>query len=93
MLATAFIQFSLTSRTPRMTVTMMAIPKDTTLGRGQPEDCVRQLFGSTTKLGAWHLIADRLSEAGCRPTSTLLGVTRLAFPDMLIEMEAMALVP
>jgi enamine deaminase RidA (YjgF/YER057c/UK114 family) len=44
-------------------------------------------------LGAWHLIADRLSEAGCRPTSTLLGVTRLAFPDMLIEIEATALVP
>jgi hypothetical protein len=29
---------------------MMAMPKDATLGRGQPEDCVRQLFGATTKL-------------------------------------------
>ena len=36
-----------------------------------------------------HLAAQR---AG-RPTSTLLGVTRLAFPDMLIEIEATALVP
>jgi enamine deaminase RidA (YjgF/YER057c/UK114 family) len=44
-------------------------------------------------LGAWHLIAERLDEAGCRPTSTLLGVARLAFPDLLIEIEATALVP
>jgi enamine deaminase RidA (YjgF/YER057c/UK114 family) len=44
-------------------------------------------------LGAWQLIAERLSQASCRPTSTLLGVARLAFPDMLIEIEATALVP
>jgi enamine deaminase RidA (YjgF/YER057c/UK114 family) len=44
-------------------------------------------------LGAWHLIVERLSGAGCRPASTLLGVARLAFPDLLIEIEATALVP
>jgi enamine deaminase RidA (YjgF/YER057c/UK114 family) len=32
----------------------------------------------------------RLAEAGCRPASTLLGVTRLAFPDLLVEIEAIA---
>jgi enamine deaminase RidA (YjgF/YER057c/UK114 family) len=44
-------------------------------------------------LGAWHLIVERLNESGCRPASTLLGVARLAFPDLLIEIEATALVP
>lgn len=32
----------------------------------------------------------RLAEQGCRPASTLLGVTRLAFPELLIEIEATA---
>lgn len=32
----------------------------------------------------------RLEAAGCRPTSTLLGVARLAAPDLLIEIEATA---
>jgi enamine deaminase RidA (YjgF/YER057c/UK114 family) len=35
-------------------------------------------------------IAGRLAEAGCRPASTLLGVTRLAYPEMLVEIEATA---
>jgi enamine deaminase RidA (YjgF/YER057c/UK114 family) len=39
---------------------------------------------------AWGLIAARLGEAGCRPASTLLGVTRLAYPDLLLEIEATA---
>jgi enamine deaminase RidA (YjgF/YER057c/UK114 family) len=34
----------------------------------------------------------RLAQAGCRPASTLLGVTRLAFPGQLIELEATAVV-
>ena len=34
--------------------------------------------------------ADRLAKANCRPASTLLGVARLAFPPLLIEMEATA---
>jgi enamine deaminase RidA (YjgF/YER057c/UK114 family) len=32
----------------------------------------------------------RLKEAGCKPSSTLLGVTRLADPEWLIEIEATA---
>jgi enamine deaminase RidA (YjgF/YER057c/UK114 family) len=43
--------------------------------------------------GAWHLITERLGQAGCRPASTLLGVAHLAYPDMLIEIEATASVP
>ncbi|HWS56407.1 MAG TPA: RidA family protein [Pyrinomonadaceae bacterium] len=34
--------------------------------------------------------AARLAEHGCRPASTLLGVTRLAFPELLVEIEATA---
>jgi enamine deaminase RidA (YjgF/YER057c/UK114 family) len=34
--------------------------------------------------------AARLGEAGCRPTSTLLGVARLAYPPLLVEIEATA---
>jgi enamine deaminase RidA (YjgF/YER057c/UK114 family) len=34
--------------------------------------------------------AGRLAEAGCHPASTLLGVTRLAYPEMLVEIEATA---
>jgi enamine deaminase RidA (YjgF/YER057c/UK114 family) len=32
----------------------------------------------------------RLAEAGCRPATTLLGVSRLAFPQLLVEIEATA---
>ena len=32
----------------------------------------------------------RLNEAGCQYTSTLLGVARLAFPELLVELEATA---
>jgi enamine deaminase RidA (YjgF/YER057c/UK114 family) len=32
----------------------------------------------------------RLGQAGCRPASTLLGVSRLAFPELLVELEATA---
>ncbi len=32
----------------------------------------------------------RLNEAGCRHSSTLLGVARLAFPKLLVELEATA---
>jgi enamine deaminase RidA (YjgF/YER057c/UK114 family) len=38
-------------------------------------------------LPAW---AGRLSAAGCKPASTLLGVQRLAFPQLLVELEATA---
>jgi|TARA_Y100000310_G_scaffold142070_1_gene141535 enamine deaminase RidA (YjgF/YER057c/UK114 family) len=32
----------------------------------------------------------RLGQAGCRAASTLLGVSRLAFPELLVEIEATA---
>ena len=33
----------------------------------------------------------RLEAAGCKPASTLLGVSRLAFPDLLVEIEVLAI--
>jgi enamine deaminase RidA (YjgF/YER057c/UK114 family) len=39
---------------------------------------------------AYDAAVGRLEEAGCRPTSTLLGVTRLALPELLVEIEATA---
>lgn len=48
----------------------------------------------TTDLDAFFahygVIAARLSAAGCQPSSTLLGVQKLAFPDLLVEIEATA---
>jgi enamine deaminase RidA (YjgF/YER057c/UK114 family) len=41
---------------------------------------------------AYGAAAGRLAQAGCRPASTLLGVTRLAYPEMLVEIEATAVV-
>lgn len=39
---------------------------------------------------AYGTAAGRLAEAGCRPASTALGVTRLAYPELLVEIEATA---
>ena len=41
-------------------------------------------------LGTFGDLGKRLSDAGCRPAATLLGVTRLAFPELLLEIEAIA---
>jgi enamine deaminase RidA (YjgF/YER057c/UK114 family) len=38
----------------------------------------------------YDVLTSRLAEAGCRPASTLVGVARLAYPEMLIEIEATA---
>jgi enamine deaminase RidA (YjgF/YER057c/UK114 family) len=38
----------------------------------------------------YDVITSRLAAVGCQPSSTLLGVTRLAFPELLIEIEATA---
>ena len=38
----------------------------------------------------YDVIGSRLANAGCQPSSTLLGVNRLAFPELLIEIEATA---
>ncbi len=55
---------------------------------------VMKLNYYTTDVDAWIQSAPtwggRLAEAGCRPTSTLLGVARLAFPELLVEVEATA---
>ena len=37
---------------------------------------------------AYDVITERLERAGCRPAATLLGVERLAFPELLVEIEA-----
>lgn len=39
--------------------------------------------------GAMDIVAARME--GNRPSSTLLGVTRLAFPEMMVEIEATAM--
>lgn len=56
-------------------------------------DVIRLTFFTTDMdrtMEAWPLIQDRLSQAGCRQASTLLGVARLYHPDILIEIEATA---
>ena len=40
--------------------------------------------------GASGIVMERLAGSGCRPASTLLGVARLAFPELLVEIEATA---
>ena len=40
--------------------------------------------------GAAESHGKRFAEAGCRPASTLLGVSRLALPELLVEIEATA---
>jgi enamine deaminase RidA (YjgF/YER057c/UK114 family) len=41
-------------------------------------------------LATIDVVRVRLAEAGCQPASTLLGVNRLAAPELLIEIEATA---
>ncbi|MCH8087394.1 MAG: RidA family protein [Chloroflexi bacterium] len=36
------------------------------------------------------IVLSRLGKAGCRPAATLLGVAALAFPELLVEIEATA---
>jgi enamine deaminase RidA (YjgF/YER057c/UK114 family) len=38
----------------------------------------------------WDLIADRLTSADCRAGGVLLGVSQLAIPELLIEIQAIA---
>jgi len=38
----------------------------------------------------WDVLMTRLAQADIRPSGTLVGVSRLAFPDLLIEIEATA---
>ncbi len=40
---------------------------------------------------AYDAVATRLMEAGCRSAGSLIGVARLAYPELLVEFEAMAM--
>jgi enamine deaminase RidA (YjgF/YER057c/UK114 family) len=40
--------------------------------------------------GAYEVAVNHLAQAACQPSSTLLGVARLAFPELLVEIEATA---
>ena len=39
----------------------------------------------------YDALATRLAESGCQPASTLVGVARLALPELLVEFEATAM--
>lgn len=41
-------------------------------------------------LGASDVVGQHLGAAGCQPSGTLLGVAKLAFPGLMIEIEATA---
>ena len=41
-------------------------------------------------LAAVPVVGERLKAARCKPASTLLGITRLAEPEWMIEIEATA---
>jgi enamine deaminase RidA (YjgF/YER057c/UK114 family) len=41
-------------------------------------------------LSASEVVANQLMEAGCQPPGTLLGISKLAFPGLMIEIEATA---
>jgi 2-iminobutanoate/2-iminopropanoate deaminase len=40
--------------------------------------------------GAYEAVAKHLAEGSCQPSCTLLGVARLAFPELMVEIEATA---
>ena len=65
------------------------------LGRAgfQLSDVVRLNYYTTDVdafIAAGEVWGARSAEAGCRPSSTLLGVARLAFPALMVEIEATA---
>jgi enamine deaminase RidA (YjgF/YER057c/UK114 family) len=56
-------------------------------------DVVRLNFYTTDVakcLESWGTAMTRLAKAGCQPACTLLGVVSLAFPELMIEIEATA---
>ena len=42
-------------------------------------------------MAALGTVGPRLATAGCRYAGTLLGVSRLAFPELMVELEATAI--
>ena len=63
-------------------------------GAGMSLAHVVRLNYYTTDVDAFFQAAEqlvpRLAQAGCTPASTLLGVQRLAFPELMVEIEATA---
>ena len=65
-----------------------------TEGGFTPADVVRLNYYVTDVdafLQAGEVYGARLAQAGCRPASTLLGVARLGYPSLLVEIEATAM--
>ncbi|MDQ4127484.1 MAG: RidA family protein [Actinomycetota bacterium] len=70
---------------------------ETVLGEADaaPSDVVRLTYYTTDVdrfLEIYDTVVGRLAEAGCRPSTTLLGVARLISPEILVEIEATAVV-
>jgi enamine deaminase RidA (YjgF/YER057c/UK114 family) len=68
---------------------------ETVLGQGgfSLADVVRLTVYTTDVdglLAAWEELSGRLGQATCRTAMTLLGVTRLAYPELMVEVEATA---
>jgi len=63
-------------------------------GAGMGFDNVVHLTIYTTDIDGvienWAVFADRMAEANVMPPQSLIGVARLAFPELLIEIEARA---
>ena len=62
---------------------------------GGLRDLVRLNYHATdvpALLATWGPLAERLAAAGSRPASTLLGVQALAFPELMVELEATAVI-
>jgi enamine deaminase RidA (YjgF/YER057c/UK114 family) len=58
-----------------------------------PGDVIRYTVYTTdvdAMLGAWEGMVQRFAAAGASPPSTLIGVSRLAFPELMVEIEATA---
>jgi enamine deaminase RidA (YjgF/YER057c/UK114 family) len=67
-----------------------AVLKQSGMGLG---NVVRFNIYTTTVNGVFPALpfwASRLKAAGCQPASTLLGVASLAFPELMVELEATA---
>ncbi len=61
---------------------------------GFPLGSVVRLVCYTTDVGAYRsaseVLKGRLAAAGCRPAFSLVGVAALAYPELLVELEATA---
>jgi len=63
-------------------------------GAGMDKSNIVQMTIFTTDvdalLGVWGVLMNHLPQAGHLPPETLIGVDRLAFPDLMVEIEAVA---